>query len=40
MRPVKGPDLPAGGIVVNKDELLNIYETGTGEDPYPWTSAD
>jgi len=26
-----GPDFPTGGIVVNKDELLNIYETGTGK---------
>lgn len=31
MRYVKGPDFPTGGIVVNKDELLNIYETGTGK---------
>ena len=30
MRYMKGPDSP-GGIVVNKDELLNIYETGTGK---------
>jgi len=26
-----GPDFPTGGIVVNKDELLHIYETGTGK---------
>lgn len=26
-----GPDFPTGGIVVNKDELLNIYETGSGK---------
>ena len=28
---LKGPDFPTGGIVVNKDELLSIYETGTGK---------
>lgn len=26
-----GPDFPTGGIVVNKSELLDIYETGTGK---------
>ena len=31
MRYIKGPDFPTGGIVVNKDELLTIYETGTGK---------
>lgn len=31
MRYIKGPDFPTGGIVVNKDELLDIYETGTGK---------
>ena len=31
MRYVKGPDFPTGGIVCNKDDLLNIYETGTGK---------
>ena len=31
MRYMKGPDFPTGGIVVNKDELLSIYETGTGK---------
>lgn len=31
MRFLKGPDFPTGGIVINKDELLNIYETGTGK---------
>ncbi len=31
MRYIKGPDFPTGGIVVNKDDLLNIYETGTGK---------
>ncbi len=31
MRYVKGPDFPTGGIVINKDELLNIYETGVGK---------
>ena len=28
---IKGPDFPTGGIVVNKDELLSIYETGVGK---------
>ena len=31
MRYVKRPDFPTGGIVVNKDDLLNIYETGQGK---------
>ncbi len=31
MKYVKGPDFPTGGIVVNKDDLLNIYETGSGK---------
>lgn len=31
MRYVKGPDFPTGGIVINKDELPEIYETGTGK---------
>ncbi len=31
MRYIKGPDFPTGGIVTNKDELLEIYETGTGK---------
>lgn len=31
MRYVKGPDFPTGGIVVNKDDLLDIYETGQGK---------
>lgn len=31
MKHIKGPDFPTGGIVVNKDELLSIYETGTGK---------
>lgn len=26
-----GPDFPTGGIIVNKSDLLNIYETGTGK---------
>lgn len=26
-----GPDFPTGGIVINKDELKDIYETGTGK---------
>lgn len=28
---MKGPDFPTGGIVINKDELLEIYETGAGK---------
>ncbi len=28
---IKGPDFPTGGIVVNKDELLSIYEIGIGK---------
>ena len=31
MRYVKGPDFPTGGIVINKDDLPEIYETGTGK---------
>ena len=31
MKHIKGPDFPTGGIVVNKDDLLNIYETGQGK---------
>ena len=28
---IKGPDFPTGGEVVNKDDLLDIYETGSGK---------
>ncbi|MBP5310370.1 MAG: DNA topoisomerase 4 subunit A [Lachnospiraceae bacterium] len=31
MRYVQGPDFPTGGIVTNKDELLEIYRTGQGK---------
>ncbi|MDO4313416.1 MAG: DNA topoisomerase (ATP-hydrolyzing) [Eubacteriales bacterium] len=31
MKYVKGPDFPTGGIVVNKDDLLQIYESGAGK---------
>ena len=31
MKYIKGPDFPTGGIVVNKDDLSEIYETGTGK---------
>lgn len=31
MQYIQGPDFPTGGIVINKDELLNIYETGSGK---------
>ncbi|MCM1537003.1 MAG: DNA topoisomerase 4 subunit A [bacterium] len=30
MRYLKGPDFPTGGMICNKDELLEIYETGQG----------
>lgn len=28
---VKGPDYPTSGIIINKNELLNLYNTGTGK---------
>ena len=31
MQYIKGPDFPTGGIIVNEDELLEIYMTGTGK---------
>ena len=31
MKYIKGPDFPTGGIVVNKDDLPEIYETGVGK---------
>jgi len=31
MKYIKGPDFPTGGIVVNKDDLKSIYETGNGK---------
>ena len=31
MQYVQGPDFPTGGIVVNKEELAEIYETGVGK---------
>ncbi len=31
MQYVQGPDFPTGGIVVNKDDLPAIYESGTGK---------
>ena len=31
MKYIKGPDFPTGGIVINKDELKEIYETGVGK---------
>ena len=40
MRYIKGPDFPTGGIVVNKDELLKIYETGSRKDRNPWKSGN
>ncbi len=31
MELIPGPDFPTGGIVINKDELKEIYETGNGK---------
>ncbi len=31
MRYIEGPDFATGGIVINKDDLAEIYETGTGK---------
>ena len=31
MKYIKGPDFPTGGIVINKDDLLEIYTSGTGK---------
>lgn len=31
MKYIKGPDFPTGGIVINQDDLYDIYETGTGK---------
>lgn len=31
MKYIMGPDFPTGGIVINQDELLEIYETGVGK---------
>ena len=31
MKYIKGPDFPTGGIVINQDDLLDIYESGTGK---------
>ena len=31
MKYIKGPDFPTGGLVVNQDDLLQIYETGIGK---------
>lgn len=31
MQYISGPDFPTGGIVTNKDELLEIYSTGVGK---------
>ncbi len=28
---MQGPDFPTGGVIVNKDDLLSIYETGSGK---------
>ena len=31
MQYIQGPDFPTGGLIANKDDLLSIYETGTGK---------
>jgi DNA gyrase subunit A len=31
MKYIQGPDFPTGGIIVNKDDLAAIYETGSGK---------
>ena len=31
MKYIKGPDFPTGGLVVNQDDLQQIYETGAGK---------
>jgi DNA gyrase subunit A len=31
MNYIPGPDFPTGGIIANKDDLLEIYETGVGK---------
>ena len=31
MKYLKGPDFPTGGIVCNQDDLLSIYESGSGK---------
>lgn len=31
MEYIKGPDFPTGGLVINKKELLNLYENGVGK---------
>ncbi len=31
MRYIKGPDFPTGGLVINEEELPDIYETGSGK---------
>ncbi len=28
---IQGPDFPTGGVVINKDELVSIYDTGIGK---------
>ncbi len=28
---IEGPDFPTGGIIINKDELVSIYESGNGK---------
>ena len=31
MQYIKGPDFPTGGLVVNRSDLVSIYENGTGK---------
>ena len=44
MKYIKGPDFPTGGIVVNQDDLLSIYEKGVGKiksaEKWKWRKAE
>ena len=31
MEYIPGPDFPTGGIIANKDDLIQIYSTGMGK---------
>lgn len=31
MKHLPGPDFPTGGVIVNQDDLMEIYETGSGK---------
>ena len=36
MQYMPGPDFPTGGIIANKSDLLQIYETGAGRSSSTW----